>query len=658
MLWLDLETWSDTPISCGTARYAETADILLLAWAEDDGPVSVWDVEVEPMPRRLAHLLLDGGTVITAHNAQFDAQILTNARNANDLMRQAGRDIWRWRCTMAQALSHSLPPSLGVLCTVLGVPQELRKQVAEGGKLVRLFTTPRPRTSRLPRADRFTHPEDWKLFVEYAVHDVLAMRECATRMPSWNWQAEDLACWQLDQEINRRGVPIDMHFVQEAVDLCAVGTEEVNARLSQATKGAVTSVNQTEKMRLYLSFMHGVEVDDLRADTLERLVEDESLAPEVRALLGLRLAGAKASVRKYQKLVLVTSTADDRARFQFQFRGASRSGRDAGRDFQPQNLARPQAKPKDIKAWIEHVSAGDWRLLGEADLSLASDGVRGSVAAKPGKKLLICDYRNVEGRGSAWLVGEQWKLDAFRAFDAGVGEDLYHLSYARAFGGDPAAVTKDQRQRGKVLDLAGGYQGWVGACMTFAVAYRIRPMPGDEEARAWMSAWRDAHPAYVASWYALEQAALSAVAYKGKTQSVEGMGQDIRMVVRDGWLLVRLPSGRLLTYPGIGVRDGRLSYLGVDQLTRKWGVIDTYGGKLLENLTQALAADLLWVAIANLEAAGYAVVMRVHDELVCEVPDTPEYTLQEMKRLMLTQREWAATLPLAAAGSEAYRYGK
>ncbi len=650
-LFLDTETFSETPIKNGTFRYAADAEVLVVAYAIDEGPVQVWDVTSgAKMPVELHAALCNRELPITAHNAQFDANVLHLAKNSDEVMRAAGENVERWRCTMAQALSHSLPAKLSALGAVLHLPAEMLKD--EGGELIHLFCKPLTRGD-LKRATAKTHPEQWQRFLRYAGQDIVAMRECARRMPKWNWQARDIACWHLDQRINRRGFAVDVDLAEGAIRLCTREAKDNAAKTEMLTGGAVEKVTQRDRLMKHVLAEHGVDLPDLRATTLERRIEDPDLPWAVRELLALRLSGSKNSISKYRTLLRAVS-ADGRLRGGLQFRGAARTGRDAGRLFQPQNLPRPEHKPATVEAWIGALKAGATDLLGFDDVQLAGDALRGCIVAAPGCKIVQADFSNIEGRIVAWYADERWKLDAFRAFDRGEGEDLYKITYGRAFNVDPSTVDKQQRDRGKVIDLAGGFQGWVGACMTFASLYRI-DLDEDTAAR-WMGQWRDAHPEVVRLWYRIDECARLAIQNPDKVFEVN---DKIRLARRGPWLKVQLPSGRILSYPHVGFSvHGEITYHGQDQYTRKWSTLKSYGGKLFENIVQATAADLLWAAIPKAEAAGYPVILRVHDELLTEPLDDARFSVAGLAKLMTDTPAWAAGLPVAAAGFEAQRYKK
>jgi DNA polymerase len=324
----------------------------------------------------------------------------------------------------------------------------------------------------------------------------------------------------------------------------------------------------------------------------------------------------------------------------------------SGRTFQPQNLPRPTLKNDVIEEGIAAMKAGVADLLFPNVMELCTSAVRGCLIAAPEKKLVIADLSNIEGRMLAFLAGEQWKLDAFAAFDAGVGHDLYKLAYARSFHKPPESITPDERQIGKVMELALGYNGGIGAFSSMADVYGIRMT--EAQAQELVYAWRKAHPAIRSLWYLMEDAVRRAVVNPGKSFAAGKLAARVDGV----WLRIRLPSGRYLCYPRVKVDpDGRISYEGIT-LGRKWARIETYGGKLVENATQAASRDLFAHGMQEAENAGYAVVLHVHDELITETPDSPEYTAAGLAKCMSKGTQWSFGLPVAAAGFETHRYRK
>ena len=815
-LWIDLETYCETPIQAGTHRYAESAEIMLFAWAIDDGPIAVEDVySTCYLPAELVKAMRDPAVTVAAHNSHFDRTVL----------RHRGWDIpaIRWYDTMVKALSCSLPGSLGELCDILKVPTDKAKDKA-GKQLVQLFCKPRPKNSKIRRATKETHPAEWQRFVEYAGLDIAAMREVDKKLPDWNYPDVDLGLWHLDQEVNDRGVCIDTDLVHSAIAAIDSTKGNLADKAAELTAGAVQAATQRDALLKYLVGAFGIELPDMQKATLERRINDPDLPLELRELLSLRLQASTASTAKYKTLDRAVSS-DGRLRGTLQFNGASRTGRWAGRMFQPQNLPRPTLDNDVIDVGIDALKAGAADLVFNDIMALTSNAIRGCIIAPSGKKLVVADLSNIEGRMLAWLAGEEWKLQAFSDYDAGTGPDLYKLAYAKSFGVKPDEVDKDNRQVGKVQELALGYEGGVGAFVTFASAYRIdledmgknalgavhpqilgearralewakrqkRPTFGLSD-QAWLvcdsfkRAWRNAHPAIASFWGELENAVRYVINGGSPIQC-----RKVIVSREKGWLRIQLPSGRYLLYPSPSVdNEGKIFYWGVNQYNRKFGRIQTYGGKLCiaehtevltdsgwkpiqditktdrvwdgcefvthegvvcngtryvmeaygafmtpdhqvlttegwkdassskgynrapcglpdgygiyglercakrascgqtgyvskvfdivncgprhryvvrgsdgcvivhncENITQAASRDVLAANMQAVEDAGYRIVLSVHDELITEAPDFPEYSSGHLASLMSTVPAWADGLPLSAAGFESYRYRK
>lgn len=684
----DTETFCETPITAGTHRYAEKVEIMVWAYAFDDGPVFVWDcTDGTPMPADLAAALADPSAIFIWHNAHFDMTVLWH--NGYRM------PIERHRCTMAQALAHGLPGALGKLGEVLSIDEDQAK-LKDGKALIQLFCKPRPKNMKLRRATRATHPDEWMRFLAYAGNDIEAMRAIYKKLPKWNYRdgGTEMALWHLDQTINRRGVMIDLDLAHAAIDSANRIKGDLSDEVSDMTFGLVKSATQRDAMLQYIVEAYGFEMMDLTTATVETLLASDvadALPPDLRALLDVRLSASRTSTSKYNALIKATST-DGRLRGTLQFCGASRTGRWAGRVFQPQNLARvPKYMKKSYDLAVETVKTGAVDLVYDNPMEVLGACVRGALVAAPGTKFCVSDLSNIEGRALAWESGEEWKLQAFRDFDAKKGADLYKLSYAKSFCVPVASVDDgDQRQIGKVQELALGYAGGVGAFITFASAYGIdlddmarkawSGIPKEiraEAKRAWDWAgkngrtygltentyiacdslkrmWRYAHPETVMWWREVGIAAKSAVAHEGTTFEA----RCVKFVRTKAWLRMVLPSGRSLCYPGPRLDDDKLSYMGVNQFNRKWQRIDTYEGKLVENATQGIARDVLAANMPGMEAAGYPIVLSVHDEVICETPDTPEFTVDGLSALLATVPVWANGMPLAAAGFQTYRYRK
>jgi len=498
------------------------------------------------------------------------------------------------------------------------------------------------------------------------------------------------------------------------------------------TLGEVQKATQRDAMLLHILTSYGIELPDLKSATVDSMLDKAADLPEsLRELLVIRSQASKTSTSKFKRLIQATSR-DGRLRGLLQFCGANRTGRWAGRTFQPQNLSRV---PKHIKKVydfaIDAIKGDAVDLLFDSPMEVMAATVRGALVAGEGKKFCIADLSNIEGRKLAWLSREEWKLQAFRDYDTIVGyddrgepirkgHDLYKLAYAKAFGIRVEDVDDDiQRQIGKVMELALGYQGGVGAFITFAAAYGIDlealaeiawasiPNKVKAEARDFMEwrygenkrsnpqhyleqgasqataeaeamrvrseirfglsekafivcdsfkrLWRQAHPNTTAWWHELEEAARRAILSPGVTVPA----RSVKFRKDGSWLRCLLPSGRYLCYPFPQVDEhGQISYMGVNQFNRKWCRIKTYGGKMAENITQASARDVFAHSMPLLEDAGYAIVLGVHDEDITETPDSDEYSAEEVARLMATVPSWAPGLPLAAAGFETRVYRK
>ncbi|EMX5816396.1 DNA polymerase [Salmonella enterica] len=683
ILYADLETFSETPINCGTHRYAEKAEVMLFAYALDDQPVKVWDLTTgQPMPPDLSAALNDPAIMTVWHNGgMFDSVVLRHALNI-DLPPERIHD------TMVQALAHGLPGSLSDLCDILGVTSDKAKDKA-GRQLILLFCKPRPKNSKIRRATRDTHPEEWKRFVSYAGSDISAMREIYRKIPRWNFTPEERALWCLDQRINCRGVCIDTDLAQSAI----AAVEQEQQRLAECTQAMtdneVQAATQRDAMLRHIAAAFGIELPDMQAATLERRIADPDTPPALRELLAVRLQSCTTSVSKYKKLINCVSS-DGRLRGTLQFCGASRTGRWAGRLFQPQNLPRSSLAQPVIDSGIEALKAGCADLVCDDIMQLTSSALRASIIAPPGKKLVISDLSNIEGRMLAWLAGEHWKIAAFRDYDEGHGPDLYKLAYARAFHISSDDVTKDQRQIGKVMELGLGYGGGVAAFVTFAAAYAldldalaVAALPGippgiRQEAKRWYDEsvkqkktyglsepvfivcdslkrmWRNAHPETVDFWYELADDVKRAINHPGVTV----ICRKLKIRRDGGWLRIVLPSGRAVCYPGIRLVNDEISYMGINPYSRKWQRLRTYGGRLVENVCQAAARDVLAGNMPLIEDAGYSIVLTVHDEVLTEAPDTDDFNDTELSALLSTNPEWAPDIPLNAGGFGAYHYRK
>lgn len=730
-LFLDFETFSEADLKkVGSYAYAEhpTTEVLICTYAFDDEPVQAWDcTDGSDMPgdlhRALRRLVKPNSRIkMVWHNgSMFDRLIM---KHCWDFDIPVGNTI----DTMIWAFRHALPGSLDALCEVLGVSADNAKD-KRGKALIQRFSKPTPKNYKIRRYTAETHPDEWALFIKYAVSDITAMREVFHKLPRWgNSEFEDRVL-ELDQLINDRGFKVDVALAEAAIEAVEKHKAQLQEEAQRKYGGSLTGKDFLPILR-ELATAH--RIHNAQKSTLNDLLSDDDLPDDARTIIEMRLGAASTASTKYNPLLLGRSS-DDRRRGCLQYGGAKRTLRWAGKGFQPQNLARGYYHDDELDKGISALLKG--RAHRRFDVAkLTASTVRSCIIPEAGHKFVVADYSNVEGRGLAWLAGEETALDTFRA-----GLDIYCVTAGKMFGMDPDDIKKnfkEIRQIGKACELGLGYEGGVGAFVTFAKNLgldliemaktmdgtfpdhiwsatargyewaRIQeakrpPHPGEKDDRpsyildkkVWRTCdaikrmWRESHPETVAFWRDLKDGILAAVRNPGREfwagahlrRNGERAIRIWRTVEFDSsgrkvpgwWLCMELPSGRILSYPGIGVsvtketdEDGRVNtnvrikYQGENQLTRQWTTLYTHGGKACENIVQALCRDLLAYAMINVEGGGYPIVLSVHDELVCETPDTPDYTVPELEKLMCALPEWAEGFPLVAEGSEMYRYAK
>jgi len=700
-LHIDFETRSAADLKkTGVYPYAAhpTTDIWCACYAIGEEPVKVWRPGDECPADVYEHVMM-GGTV-TAHNAAFERSIWHYILGPRYGWPEP--DVEQFRCTMVTAYANGLPGSLdgASAAAALQVSKDktghrLMMQMAKPRKVE---TCPDCRGSGLvvvvvgtnDGGDTDTEyrdckkcgalgslvtwwddPEKLARLIDYCKTDVIVERDLDKRIrPLSDFE---LKLWHLDQRINDRGVLVDEQLANAAKTIVKQAQADLDERMRTLTNHAVSRCSNRNQIVTFVR-ENGVECDSINKAAMETLLEEDNPIPQiVRDVLLVRQESAKASVAKIDALLNGKSPEDDRAKGLLQFHAAN-TGRWGGRRFQPQNLKRPEEL--DIDTLIDLVASGDHDMLAmmyEKPLSAVSDILRGLLIAAPGHRIIAADYSNIEGRVLAWLAGEMWKIDAFRDFDAGVGHDLYKITAGGILHKDPGDVTKDERQsHGKVPELALGYQGGVGAFSTMAEAYGVNlDVPEIEAIR---DGWREKHPAIKQFWYDMENAAVSAVRAPG---SIHRAGRIV-FKCAGSFLFMRLPSGRFMMYPFPEVREFEvpwggtkegLTYFSTIDVSKKkkivedernsptWARIKTYGGMLAENATQAVARDVLADAMPRLEAAGYPIILTVHDEVVCEVPGG-HGSVGEMEEIMCDLPAWAAGLPVAAEGFEGERYRK
>lgn len=645
MIHIDFETRSQIDLkACGLYRYAEdiSTDVLLACFKGDgEGPTMQW-FRREPVPPRIVKAV-ESGEEFCAHNAAFEMALWAHVL--------ADRHGWpecpppeRWVCTMAQAYAHGIPASLEMAAKTCGLP--VQKDI-EGYRLMLRMCKPLPlKKDDEPGTVRWLEDaESLKRLAQYCVIDVVVAEKLHHRLRKLPKSEREI--WAVGQRINKRGVLIDSEAGDAIAGVCAKAIQDCGRELARITGGAVDGVSQAARLTTWLAsrgYASGVTKSEV-AD----LLEDEALPGDVREALEVRKLAARSSIAKIAKMEMVAGL-DGRARGLHQYHGAA-TGREAGRLIQTQNLVRPEWKKWQVEVAINLFKDRDIEGLrvgfGEP-LAVAPSCLRGLLRAAPGTALVACDFASVEARMLPWLANEIAVLNVFRA-----GEDVYVEAASGIYSVPKSEVSGTQRQIGKVSILALGYQGAVGAFQSMARNYGVKV--DDDTALDIVKRWRKANRNIVKFWYALEEAAIEAINTPLKAFVVG----KVAFKFMGGHLWMRLPSGRWLCYWGAHLDEkGKIKYYGKDR-TGKHAWVNTYGGKLAENATQAACRDLLWRVILMAEAAGLPTVLHVHDEDVLEVPKAKaQEALAFLLAAMRTPPDWCPDLPLNAEGWIAERFGK
>jgi DNA polymerase len=658
---IDFETRSEVDLrKTGVYVYAEhrSTDVWCAAYAIDNGEVKTW-VPGQPCPPEIVAHIAAGGAM-WAHNAAFERTIWQHVLAAR--YKWPLPKIEQWNCTMARAYAMALPGALDSAAAALGI-SEAKDPV--GYRTMLRMSRPR-RWDENNEAVWWDDPVRIKELIAYCVQDVVVERELHARLMELRPIERDV--WILDQRINDRGIYVDKALCAAARPIIEVTLTKLNHEIRTVSKGLVPSCEAVAKIVEFCR-MRGVDTESIARDDVIDLLSRKDLPEDVRHVLTLRAEAGKAAVKKIDALVMGCSE-DGRARGLLAYHGAS-TGRWAARRFQPQNIKRPKDKAQD--ELIPLVMTGSARvveMIAGPPLEVVGDILRGLIIAAPGSSLYAADFSNIEGRALAWLANEKWKINAFHSFDKGKGYDLYVLAYARAFGIHPDNVTDQQRQIGKVMELALGFGGGVGAFQTMARGYGV-DVP-DERANDLKLAWREAHPSVKQFWYDTEDAAVGAVRQPGRATN----NGRLSFKAAGSFLFMRLPSGRMLTYPYPKLREVMtpwgskkmsLTYKTVVNSANNrrvikdpgnssnWARISTYGGSLVENAVQAIARDVMAEAMLRVEAAGYPVVLTVHDEIVSEAADR---SVKEFKSLIEQGPIWAGGFPITAKAWTGARYRK
>lgn len=642
----DIETFSDVDlIRCGVYKYADSPnfEMLLFAYAVDDGDVHIIDIAGgEELPEKIIQAIKSDTVVKTAYNAQFERVCLSRYLK---LPEGEYLNPQSWYCTAVQAAELALPLSLADVGSVLGLE---RQKMTEGKELIKYFCVPcKPTKSNGNRTrNRPCHDiNKWETFKKYCMRDVDVERQIADKLKMYPISDEEHRLYVLDQIINDRGVLVDCELAKQAVKLNSIQTTVAVEQAYMIT--GLENPNSVTQLKQWLK-ENGVEIESLSKKAVKSLADETD--GDVSEMLKLRLLMAKTSVKKYEA-VIRSVCSDNRVHGMMRFCGANRTGRWSGNILQPQNL--PQNHLPDLTLARDIVKDGDFEMLdmmfGNVP-NVLSELIRTVLIPKPNHRFIVADFSAIEARVLAWIAGEQWRIDTFKN-----GGDIYCASASKMFKVpvEKNGVNGELRQKGKISELACGYGGSVGALKNMgAVEMGVQ----ENELQGLINDWRNANPHIVRFWYEVGNAAMKAI----KEKTTVPLGKLVFAYER-GILFIRLPSGRRLSYikPRIGTNrfgGDSITYMGINS-AKKWDRLETFGGKLTENIVQGTARDLLANALINAANAGYDTVFHVHDEIICEVPNGYG-SVDELCRLMCIKPEWADGLPLNADGFECEYYKK
>lgn len=648
-LAIDIETYSSADIRYGVYKYADAPDfkILLLGYAFDDEPVQVADLTREEAPARFVQALFDRSVTKTAFNANFEMTCLR--KYYPDMPLEC------WECTSILSLYNSLPTGLAKVAEILKLGADRQKD-ARGKALINYFSRPcRPTKANGGRTRNRPEdaPDKWAEYIEYNRQDVVVERAIRQKLLRLRPPETEQRYWLMDQQINGNGAKIDRQLVENAIRM----SREYSARLrtEAARLTGLANPNSVAQLKRWVEDRLGETVPALDKKAVADLL-GRDLPDEVRRVLEIRQLMGRTSIKKYEAMAQAVCS-DGRVHGMFQFYGAMRTGRWAGRIVQLHNLPRSSMPVEELRAARAVVRRGDLEelaLLWDNVPDVLSQLVRTAIVAEEGFRFLVDDYSAIEARVIAWLAGEKWRQDVF-AHDG----DIYCASASAMFGVpvEKHGVNGHLRQKGKIAELALGYGGGIGALK--AMGADKMGLTDDELAEI-VAKWRKASPAIGRFWWDVDAAARQAIRNPG--EMVEIRQGRLRFHCRFGALFIELPSGRHLVYihPRLGQnRFGGESilYSGMEQGTRTWGTLETYGGKLVENIVQATARDCLAAAMLRLTEAGYRILMHVHDEVIMEMPKD-RGSLEEVTRIMSQNEPWEKGLIKNADGFEDIYYRK
>ena len=651
-LSIDLETFSSVPIQkAGAQKYIQSPDfeILLFAYSLNGAEPACCDfAQGETLPKWVAEALLDPQCLKHAYNAPFEWGCLS---------RYVGRQLppAQWRCTMFHGLYAGYTAGLDATGRALGLPEDKRK-LNTGKALIRYFCVPcAPSKANGGRTRNYPHhaPERWELFKEYNRQDVTTEMEIERRLSAVPVPDFVQKEWETDLIINSRGVAIDMGMVEGALEL---GATVRNTLTNEAVKiSGLSNPNSVKQLASWLESETGEEINGLRKDTVAKMLARDDNSPEVQRMLEIRQELGKTSTKKYDAIEQAVCQ-DGRVRGLLQFYGANRTGRWAGRLVQVQNLPRTYTEPLELaRDLVKGRKLDALKCIYGSVPDTLSQLIRTAFIAAPGNVLIDADFSAIEARVISWLAGEEWRLEVFRTHGK-----IYEASASQMFGVPIDLIKKGNpeyalRQKGKVAELALGYQGSTGALINMGALDMGIP---EEDLPDIVSRWRDANKRIRDLWYKVDAAAVQVITQCGSVGvSSIILAHEWDATQGTDYMTITLPSGRKLFYnaPQIGVNqwgNPSISYMGMDQTTKKWKRIETYGGKLVENCVQAIARDCLAQAIEHLEAAGLPVIFHIHDEVVIDIRPFADNEAMLAKTVEIMSRPvpWAPGLPLGADG--------
>jgi len=651
---IDLETYSSVNIKkAGAQAYIRSPDfeILLFGYSIDGAEPIVVDLACgEKIPPHVIEAIYSPEYTTHAYNAPFEWGCLSKHFGFKLPPSQ-------WRDTMLHGLYCGYTAGLEATGRALGLPEDKQK-LNTGKALIRYFCSPcKPSKANGGRTRNYPHhdPEKWALFKEYNKQDVVAEMEIDTRLSAFPVPDFVQKQWETDLLINDRGVAVDMDFVHGALELGATVSTSLKEEAIQLS--GLYNPNSVKQLAQWLEEQTGEEITNLRKETVSSLLNRDANSDEVNRMLAIRQELGKTSMKKYDAIEECVCP-DGRVRGLLQYYGANRTGRWAGRLVQVQNLPRTYTEPLDLaRQLVKHRQLDGLKVVYGSVNDTLSQLIRTAFVAPEGHVLIDADFSAIEARVISWLADQEWRLEVFRTHGK-----IYEASASQMFGVPLELIKKGNpeyalRQRGKVAELALGYQGGVGAMRNMDSGGLLADLP-DEEVQDIVNRWREANSKIRDLWYAFDSAAVQVINYGGSVKvRCCTVAREYDCVQGTTCLTILLPSGRKLYYVDPAIGENRwgnpsISYMGMDQTTKKWKRIETYGGKLVENCVQAIARDCLAQAIDHLEEAGYPVVFHVHDEVVIDIAPYAdnETMLKSVVEIMAQPIPWAQGLPLGAEG--------